>query len=1020
MTFVRTYGLLGVLLALPLSFAPACGTTQQPLELASLRQSGRASFVCVSWEGHGSPLSACPRGPVQSDGALSIADGEHDMYALLTQTGTGEVAVIRVTSRYNYASAQVLDADRSNPGKTPLRVGQQPEDIVTTHGGHASFVGVKELGRPGIFGLPTKCIFEPSEGSGESPRDLTTWPACSLPSAPGDMAIVSDPVVQDGVPRASCSGAAPPASGSAAENQCFTDLAEEEGSSGRQKLIVALPEDGKLVVLDAQEILSRTPGTFRPCTVEAELPLSVDLPESISQTLPADLHGPGCGEQTRTYGPYESVRPARPAGFAEDGETLFIGDRNAPVIHRVDLRDPCALRELDPLIPTSFNSPDRVVTTSRVALSPETNEGKRFLYAVDQVGERAASVMIFDVSEDALDRTPLVRPDSALMPFEAPDRIEFAAAVQDIAFVVADDPPVDDEGSGSFGVECNPDPGIPLDAPEAQVRSDSGLVSGAGNVLRGIFGYVLTTDGRVNVVDVEDFDAQCRRNSRANKSSDFDFRGCRNDPSGLSYYTVDGTLLGTPTVTDEVTCRTVVPHRARARGGRIGDGSKGMIITNDSLGRTGAPALVALPRLSRFGQGLPMSRRTEEGRKNPILLGVDFLSPDGLDLDRAQVYVGTTLREHGSPVSPLEINPNRAEQASVVLPFVETRAYPSSETVTIAYEGDIDTVHPGGIFSIQGDEAKLLDFDAGFCSSGVQDRSITRQLAERDFGLENASLDSFADSRTDYVQVVSALPNEDDIYWREEGAACVDGLAFDGCDTLFGDFDDDELRVERDLTILASTENVLTLTPKFPYQGKPAQHLEAIRCCFPGPLAYRLRVSKQWIVRGTSSGYQHPITSVEAPDGTRVCALDCNPLYSERRGRVFELSSTSCEDPDPSAPDPCGVGPRTDDDPICAYDSTFGTIDPRSKAGACVHDGLARRFAIYRGLEPSSRGMIFSFEVNGGFVIDSVALSTSQNPVLPVSIENAPWLGAVGVVDSASRGLLMVDIRAGVVVDQFF
>lgn len=1019
MTFVRNSALLGMFLAIPLSFAPGCGTSQQPLELASLRQSGRVSFVCISWEGKAAPLSACPRGPVESDGALSIADGEHDMYALLTQTGTGEVAVLRVTSRYGYASAQVLDADRSNPGKTPLRVGQQPEDIVTTAGGYASFVGVKELGRPGIFGLPTKCIFEPYEGSGESPRDLTTWPACSLPSAPGDMMIITDDVMVDGTPRVSCNGSTPPAP-SGNDTTCSTDLIEEEGSTGRQKLIVALPDLGKLVVLDAQEVLSRAPGTFRPCAIEAELPLTVDLPSTISQPLPPDLKGQGCAGDTVTYGPFSDIRPPRPAGFAHDDETLFVGDRNAPVIHRIDVRDPCALRELDPLIPTSFNSPDRVVTTSRVALSPETTEGQRFLYAVDQVGERAASVMIFDVSADSQDRTPLVRPDSAWMPFEAPDRIEFSAAVQDITFVTADDPPVDAAGSGAFGVTCDPDPKTPADSPGALARPDSGLVSGAGNVLRGIFAYVLTTDGRVNVVDVDDFDASCRRNARANSSDKFDFRGCRSDPASPGYYTVDESLLGTPTVTNEVTCRAVVPHRARARGGRIGDGSKGMIITDDSLGRTGAPGLVALPRLSRFGQGLPMSRRTEEGRKNPILLGVDFLSPDGTDLDRAQVIVGTTLRQHASPVSPLEINPNRAEQASVVLPYVETRAYPPVETITVAYEGDLDTIHPGGILTVQGEEAHLLDFDAGFCSSGVQDQSITKELAQLDFGLTGSPLESFAKSRTDYVQVVSALPDDQDAYWRGEGAACAEGLGFDGCDTLFGDVDDEELRTERDLSILRSTEDVLTVTPRSPYQGDPAKHLETLRCCFPGPIAYRLRAGKQWIVRGSASGFQHPITSVEAEDGSKVCALDCHPLYSQRRGRVFELSSTSCEDPDPSAEDACGVGPRTGDDPICAYDASRGAVDPRTTAGRCVHDGLSRRFAIYRGLEPSTRGMIFNFEVNGGFVIDSVALSTSQNPILPVSLEGAPWLGAVGVVDSASRGLLMLDIRAGVVVDQFF
>lgn len=1018
MTFQKR-ALLGLLLlgsTLPLT--PGCSATQQPLELASLRQSGKVSFVCVTRTGEGAPLAACPRGPIESDGALTVADPNHDMFALLTQTATGEVAVIRVSSRRGVGSAQVLDVDRSNPGKTPLRIGLEPEDIVTTRGGQASFVGVKQLGRPGIYGLPTKCVFEPARGRDQMVRDITTWPACALPSAPGDMAVVLDTQRVDGSARLSCAGAAPPAP----EGECATDLSEEIGAElGTQKLIVALPEEGKLVVLDAQEVLSRTPGTFQPCTIEAELPLRSDAPSQVTQSLPPDLRGQGCLGDSLTYGPFEGPFASRPTGFAHDEETLFVGDRGAPLIHRIDVRDPCAPRELEPLVATSFRSPERVVTTSRLALSAETNAGERFLYAVDRVGEQASSVMVFDVSDDATDRTPLVRPDSTWMPFEAPDRIEFAASVKDIAFVMAEDPPTNDEGVGAYGVECNPDPAAPLDSPGALARSDSGLVTGAGNVLRGIFAYVLTSDGRVNVVDVEDYDAACRRNARANTATDFDFRGCRNDPSGARYFTLDETPEGVNTVTNEATCRAVVPHRARARGGRIGDGRRGLIVTDDSVGRTGAPALVSLPRLALGGQGLPVSRRTLEGRKNPILLGVDFLSPNGSGLDTAQVYVGTTLRVKDSLSAPLEIDPNRAEQASVVLPFVETRAYPPSDTVTVAYEGDLDGPHSGGVLTVDGDTARLVDFDANFCSSGVQDEAITRELAQRDFPeFGSSALDAFGKTRADYVQVVSKLPDERDAYWRGEGLACTDGLGFDACDALFGDADLQELRAERDLTIISSSEDTLTVTPRAPHQGDPGNHLAMLRCCFPGPLTYRVRAGRQWVVRGTTSGYQHPITSVENEDGSRACALDCHPLVAARRGRVFEVSSTACDDPDPNAAEPCGVGPRTADDPICAYDASRGALDPRDQAGACVHDGISRRFAVYRGLEPSVRGMTFSFEVSSGFAIDSVQLSTNQNAILPVSIRSSPWLNSVGVVDSATRGLLMVDVRAGIVVDQFF
>src|SRR5690606_39419975 len=63
--------------------------------------------------------------------------------------------------------------------------------------------------------------------------------------------------------------------------RCTADLSAETLSPGARKLLVALPLESKLVVLDAQEILSRQPGTYGPCHVEAELILSAEVPDAI-------------------------------------------------------------------------------------------------------------------------------------------------------------------------------------------------------------------------------------------------------------------------------------------------------------------------------------------------------------------------------------------------------------------------------------------------------------------------------------------------------------------------------------------------------------------------------------------------------------------------------------------------------------------------------------------------------------------------------------------------------------------
>ena len=172
---------------------------RQPPEQApvrSLRASGKTTFVCLGPDGRGRPLSDCPEGARLPSGGVSIANPGHELYALVTQTITAEVAVVRVTGGRGIAG--VIDMERSTPGITPLRVGAKPVDIVSTPGGSASFVGVAEPGRAGIFGLSSQCIRPPrpetDDEDAETLRDLTTWPACSLPTAPGEMQILIDPM----------------------------------------------------------------------------------------------------------------------------------------------------------------------------------------------------------------------------------------------------------------------------------------------------------------------------------------------------------------------------------------------------------------------------------------------------------------------------------------------------------------------------------------------------------------------------------------------------------------------------------------------------------------------------------------------------------------------------------------------------------------------------------------------------------------------------------------------------------
>jgi len=1025
-----------LLLTSALVLGAGCQTVPPPIPLSSLRQSGETTFVCLDPYGDGAPLSRCPQGPLTERGAMTTAGDGHELFALVTQTISGEVAVVRVTGAdgNGYSTARVVDVDPTNPGVTHLRVGEEPRGLATTPGGLASFVGVAEIGQQGIFALPTSCILPPNFREDESPetvRDLTTWPACSLPSAPSDLRILVDPLDSAGQLRTRCEGsyeAEPPLPAAAERVECAVDLYQEQVEPGARKLVVALPEEGRLLVLDAQALLDREPASFRSCldpdVLEASLPLQVNLPSVIEQPLPPELVLEGCNEETMTYGPFPGPFTPRPSNMDHADGQLLVADENAPVVHLLNT-EPCELTERAPLLLTSFVEPERIVTSKRVAISPRTPTGQQFAYVVDERGDAFASIAVFDLTPGRMTGTPLLRPHSADLTQEPPDRITFGAPVKDIAFAYVDRPSVDPDTDIGIGrIACDPDPAVSDSEGGGVYRPASDFQSGAQpDVLRGLFGYALLSSGSVAMIDVEDLDAPCRRPASTNSSSVSDFHGCAGDPSDIPWYTDSSTVDGDPTVTDELSCNVVLPHRVR---------SDMLMFASETLQGSQPVALSAFGRLTLFGRGLPTSRQLIEGRRRPIALGVDFEAPPG-QVAPAQVYVGTTLFSRTRPEEELIIDPNRAEQSSMVLPFDHVRAYPNGEIVTIVYEGDYAGVHTTGLLAPapDGDPTRrlLLDPKAAFCALGVQDRQVTAEVGATDFGLGAGATERFVARHTDYLQVTGALLGENDSYWSdpEGGQSCGDGRGFPACDAVFGQLSGRDLPPGRDFTVVEAYQGELLLESRS-VTGEGAEEIfDLLSCCFPGPLTYRLRGGHQWVVRGEASGYQHPIIATEAIDpesgeSSYPCARDCRPIAARRRGRAFEVSNVACDETNPLEEGACGVGPRTDDDVVCAYDPDTGPITPGGMASECIFDAPNRRFVVYRGLAPSEREMTFGFEVTGGFLAKGISLTnvTGTSVLLPVTMTAASESGVIGVVDSQDRGLIMVDVRNAISPASFY
>ncbi len=1009
-----------------LALGPAvfgCNEDAVEVDQHSLQASSEVSFVCTTRDG------VDPRKALEQSSCPYDDEDPASLLALVTQTATDEVAVVDVHK------ASVIDVDPRVPGYSFLRVPSRPGDIVTTPGGAASFVGLTGVGKTGISGIPTTCLDAPVAGQFE--RDVTSFPACRLPSRPGDMVVMVEPPASDGIHVACDPASALETTPSAVQGslECPADLTSELGPAGRRKLVVTLPDSAEIVVLDAQTILDGALGEFPDCAIEARLPLAVDLdPAGASQTPPPDLTRPaGCVPSTPVPAPSSPSYLPRPSGVAFAGDRLYVGDQGAPVVHVVDAASPCALAELPPLLPVAFEDPTRVVTTSRVAVSPLTSAGKRFVYAIDELDQPSASVMAFDVSPGSVERTPIVRPGSARIPFEPPDRIRLGGPAADLTFAFRDLPIADTETQVAVeGVLCDPDPTLPTHLAATRYRPATDFSTGARpRLLRGLFGLVMLTSGQVVVIDVDDFDAPCRRPARANRSANPDFRGCANDPGTTPFFTTnpDEALVGQSetdraTVSNEASCNMVEPHRVR---------SQSLGVASPTLG-VGAPALVSLPRFSALTDEVELAPSDQ-----PKLLAVDFDPVEaGGAPDPAVVFVGSTLYRRGQVGAELTTDPNTAESSSLVLPLAEPRSYLPGDAFQLAYEGQVTADGTGGFLSFTSpDSGTFEDRAAYFCGQGVYDKAMMRDYGEKELGLPSDALDAFAASHADYVQVTDGFPVLQDSYWLSERGQDCGGRA--ACFDAFGRADAKDLDPSRELTVERAFQDRLVVSPRNTEDTRLGEIADqCTRCdadpasptcnvdgvpkdptmllwehCFPGGMRYTVRASKQWVLRSARS--LHDVSAALVPGSNPPayeCIRDCDPRKRLLRSRAFEISSAA----DQVCPDGgCSVGVAPQGEAVCSYHSDMGEVGdqgvvPGGEGSGCIFENLLARFALYRGRIPSRRGMTFSWQTAGGFLPLAGSLTARSGAVLPQHLAYLPEYQSIVVVDASTLGLSLMSL----------
>jgi len=1045
-----------VLLSAPLAFGigalamASCSQTPPPVPVRTFERAQRMDVVCLKVfdidPNNSNAIISIPPEPAPQNACAGVAtnvDGSgylYHLYALVTQTTRGEVAVVDLTSN------AVVDVDRSIPGINFLTVGNIPSDVASLPNGEMVFVGAGEANKYAIYGMAGRDLLGDSREVNPTPAKvptLATWPSCALPARPGAMAVVTHD-------QAGVDGGAP------------TQTTE---------LVVVLPGDrtepGKLITIDPQPFLRGAgvdtgagdaiqPGSLAPCPITSTTVLSTgvgiasqvgaewsdgvpygsaDLSAvAIEKPFPDADGGVDGGVYVETHLPPASAACATPAvadagaialpnelprgsSLARDGSYVYVADDVLPLVHVFDLSVPAAPKELPPYVASSVLDPGRRVSIRDIAVSPPTRDYKKYIYAIDK---KDGSVIVFDATDPtAAKRGPMMRPHAEVNPFDAPDRLSFSAPVVSVAFGKNDFALAKNNAGATYaaasGLLCNPNPNVGLDQGPfsdlgAYYRANvSGQDVALGpSRLRGIFAFVTLSNGLVVTIDVDDWDAPCRRPdpmTAAFQVSDLAVPQVSTGAADFDPYHAPLALpsgVGASPVTQEAYFAVSAPNRPRSYYFLRRDDQSGLRIPNIS----------GLPQL--FNENAPLPTSGRGSNENPIMLppATTLADPtylqDGFDRTKWNANPGNASAL-STPGSGDIDSPQTGVRFSFEDPVVHV-----DQNWAITYEGALPgfdgIVAP--IASSDGYETVNLPAPDGlFCHRGIEDARVGRERAQ---AVREAMRFSqipaparLEHQMGDYIHLVDPILPADDPYWQEPNDCWDDtlptaSLRQDACVRTFGADDNatGTSSAARDFPIAEGYQDRLVLG-RYGYPDGDvnrikdrevvaahpgnAPFLKRMKCCFHNQAHFSVRAGAEWVVVGSQAGYLHHITA----DASGACVQSCE-------SRSVLLNSRA-----PAVPRPT---------------SAVGFVPPTRNSALAMRNPMFS-FVMWNGEgspEESvpKRDMVWKFGTSGQFtpyVVNLAALTSSVNPQSMRFIEP---LGQIAIVDGASQGLMFIDLRS--------
>lgn len=772
-----------------------------------------------------------------------------------------------------------------------------------------------------------------------------------------------------------------------------------------------------------------------------------------------------------------------------DAPVLYVADDRVPLIHVIDVSNPAAPAEVSSYIATSQVQPTRLVQVGALALSPPTRSfdpvtgrAVRYLYAIDK---NDGSLMVFDATNPIPPpfTPPLQRPHAELNPFLPIDRLSFSAPVAAVTFVQHDwplfPPNVTNPVAGYTGLICNPNPNTrrngtitdPASYGAYYAPDQAGVIepSGTGTEslpgrLRGVFGFVTLSNGNLVAIDVDDWDAPCRRPDPMDPLHQI---GLLSLPQPMATSTTDidpyhapyahAPMNGNVAYTTQETFFPVsAPNRMRSQ----------FLLRNDPTSGDHEPYLLDPPQLVSAAGAAVAGIGQTQSIIMPTALPAGFVDPAyyATPTDPNDDYGSLATRLGSADAEALSLDagsplyPGPSASAAVRVSLDDPTAHQDQDW-TVTYEGALPQVSPLAVNmgTTDGYQSMVLTVggpapDGGpsngqFCAMGIEDwtqgqiraNAALAEMTRLGLPVPAPSTDNpippLPQWTSDYVEIVDDLLPQEDPYWQTgtttadggPGFDCWEGTGYEApdqaqgryqlCANTFGTLGENaDSYLARDFPIAEAYDGSLVIG-RFGFPGTPAGEqtsgrtvvgpdpsnvlfLKPAACCFHHQASVRIRTGGEWVTVGNSLGLLHHVV---ADPATGRCVQSTAPHDQLLNARAFDVPFFDVNDVN----QPCAT--------------PLATPPPIERTNVLAMRNPMFSYVMWAGCTPleypqhtsTARNLNWHFSLRGGFQPLTIQLGGGTLlPIVPQSMAFAPAFEQLAVVDGSFQGLIMIDLNS--------